>query len=254
MIEVLLRQINGWVYTWFGAEGLVVYQQHPLAYALAMAGSVLVFCSVAVYLGWRGASSLRRRVAETRRALARTLALMRYRAGRRSLALAWEIRRCSRRLRRIAARAVVDRGERRDLLRLLDAFLHADLEQALEQMHSWAALGDGVRLQALQRQLERRTRRWSAAQEEAARSRLEERVARTRQQLAVALQARADRVHLLEGLEEAAAAIRTLEAELVALGSARSQALPLFRAQLADLSEGFRHRREVYLEFQARPG
>ena len=254
MIEVLLRQINGWVYTWFGAEGLVVYQQHPIAYALALAGPVLVLCSVAVYLGRRGAGSLRRRVAQTQRGFARTLALTRYRAGRRSLALTREIRRCSQRLRRIAAQVVGDKDERRELLRLLDSFLATDLEQALEQMYSWAALGDGDRMKALQRQLERRTRRWSAAQEEAARRRLEERVAQTRQQLAVALQARADRVHLLEGLEEAAAAIRTLEAELVALGSARSQALPLFQAQLADLSEGFRHRREVYLEFQARPG
>ena len=144
MIEVLLRQINGWVYIWFGAEGLVAYQQHPLAYALALAASLLVLCCVAVYLGWRGASSLQRRLAQTRRGFTRTLALMRYRAGRRSLALAWEIRRCSRRLRQIAARVVADRGERRELFRVLDTFLHTDLEQALEQMYSWAALGDGT--------------------------------------------------------------------------------------------------------------
>jgi hypothetical protein len=77
-------------------------------------------------------------------------------------------------------------------------------------------------------------------------------VARLRQQLALAQRAAADHERLLGGLEEAAAAIRTLEAELLALDSVRSPALAQFQSHFNALAADLRHQREAHLELRAR--
>lgn len=247
MLDTLLREINGWVYGWFGAEGLGFFQEHPLAYTLGGALIVLALHGLIAYAGWSAA----RRIAET---VGRTGRLLLSRAGRRTLALAAEIRRGRRRLGRAAERAMTDRAERRAMLGMLERFVREDLEAALEQMHAWIAISGEIRVRDLQRGVEQGTRRWSALAEGTDRRALEETLAGKKQQLALAQRAQVDRERLLDSLEEAAAAIRPLEAELVALGEARSQSLPGFRAHLAELSEGFRRQRDVHLEYRAGPG
>lgn len=247
MLDALTREVNGWVYASLGAEGLLRFQEHPLAYSLAASLATAALAGGSAWWGWR-------RLRRWGESLGRWSGLVRSRAGRRALALALEIRRGSRRLRRGLARSVSDAAERRELLRVLDRFVRSELAQSLDALRGWLAIGGAIRVRELERRLEEQTGRWSALPEGEERRAAEQSVARIKQHLALARRAAEDRVLLLEGLEEAAAAIRILEAELLALGTARSPALPLFRAQLDELAAGFRRQRDVHLEYQARPG
>lgn len=220
---------------WAGLIGLA---------AIAGAG---VSALVAAWLVWR-------RVRRTAGFLGRSSVLVRSAAGRRALRLSGEIRRGCKRLRRVIGQTLADRGERRSLESLLERFVREDLETALERMHTWVAIGGAIRVRELERAVEDATSRWSGMADGPPRRALEQSLARMKQQLALARRTADDRERLLSGLEEAAAAIRTLEAELVALGEARSQALPGFREHLGELSEDLRRQRDVHLEFPARPG
>jgi hypothetical protein len=243
MIESLTQLLNGWVYGAFGAEGPVAFQEHPLAYSLGAAGMAVAAALLALAWAW-----FRTRALLT--ASARWGGLMRSRAGRQALRHAADIRAGAKRLRRAIARSVHDPTERRDLWRVLDRFVRAELADTLDALRGWVALGGAIQVKALQRRLDTQTVYWSGLPDGEERKRAERDVAHIRQQLALAQRATADHQRLLSGLEEAAAAIRTLEAELLALGATRSPALPQFSAHLDDLAEDFRRQREVYLEFQ----
>lgn len=246
MIEALTREVNGWVYGSLGAEGLLRFQEHPLVYAAAALLALAALAGGTAWWSWR-------RLREGTEALGRWSALVRSRAGRRALALAAEIRREARRLRRAIAHCVTDGGERQELLRVLERFVRGELAQSLDALRGWLAIGGAIRVRDLERRLEEETGRWSTLPECSERRAAEKAVARIKQQLALARRATEDHRRLLDGLEETAAAIRTLEAELLALDSARSPALPLFHAHLDDLAEGFRRQRDLHLEYQARP-
>jgi hypothetical protein len=245
MIEAVARELNGWVFGLFGAEGLLWYREHPLAYTLA----VLL---VAMALSGGGAWWCWRRARRGAAAFGRWSRLVRSRAGRRALTLAREIRGGSRRLKRAIGLGAADPAERREMLRVLERFVRGELAQSLDALQGWLAIGGAIRVRELERRLEEETQRWSVLPADSARGEAEQSLARIKQQLALARRATEDHRLLLQGLEEAAAAIRTLEAELLALGTARLPVLPTFRAQLDDLAESFRQQRAVHLEYPAR--
>jgi len=247
MLDAVLRQVNGLVYGAFGGEALVAYQVHPLGYLL---GASLLLCVLASGGVWLGGRWTRRQL----RRMGRWGALIPRREGRLALLRASEIRRGCRRLRAAVERATLDPRERRETLMLLSRFASVELDQTLETLRGWLGLGATIPSRALQRRLDEETRRWSGLAPGEERSRAEELVARLRQQLALAAQAQADRARLLEGLDAAAAALRTLEAELLSLGQVRAQVLPLFRSRLDELADGFRQQRLTHLEYSIRPG
>jgi hypothetical protein len=246
MLDAVLRQINGLVYSAFGGEVLAAYQRHPFGYLLGAAFLLLVIALGAVWLGSRW---IRRQL----RRLGRRGALTLSREGRLALSRAAEIRRGCHRLRDTVERAALDPRERRDTLLLLSRFASVELDQTLETLRGWLRLDATIPSRNLQSRLDEETRRWSGLAPGEERSRAEESIARIRQQLALAGQAQADRARLLEGLEAAAAALRTLEAELLSLGHVRTQVVPLFRSRLDELAEGFRQQRLTHLEYRIRP-
>lgn len=245
MPAALTQQLNGWIYGAFGAEGLATFQEHPLAY---LGGAAL---AVALVVALAAAWSLRR-ARSTWAGVTRWGGLVRSRAGRRALRLAAEIRAGARRLRRAILHGVHDPAERRELLRVLERFARQELSATLDTLRAWSAIGGSTDVKTLQRQLDAKAAQWSRMPDGPERRLAEQDVARLRQRLALAQHAAADRERLMGGLEEAAAAIRSLEAELLALGSARSPALPQFRTHLNALAEDFRHQREAHIELQAR--
>jgi hypothetical protein len=247
MLDAVLRQINGVVYGALGAEGLVAYQLHSFGYSLGAAVFLILLGLLTVWLCWRW---IRRRL----RSVSRWGVLTLRRDGRQALARAAEIRRGCRRLRRGIEQAALDPRERRETIQVLTRFVAIELEQTLDALRGWLALGARIPSRDLERRLDEAMRGWSKLAPGPERSSAEERIARLRQQLALAGQTRQQRALVLTGLDAAAAALRTLEAELLSLGQVRAQALPVFRSQLGELADGFRQQRLTHLEYQVRPG
>ena len=247
MLERWVRDLLGVFEDWLPVE-LVETLGDNAEWTLAVSAGLAA--ATALGVAW----ALWKRMRRTAGTLGRASGLVRHATGRNALRLAAEIRRGSRRLRRVLPRTVEDPAERSALQELLARFVDEELETALERMLSWVAIGGEIRVRELERAVNEELGRWSELPDGAERSSLEQSLARKKQQLALAQQTERDRARLLTGLEEAAAAIRTLEAELVALGDARTQALPGFREHMGEISEELRRQRDVHLEFPVRPG
>jgi hypothetical protein len=230
MVESWIRWWNGLVYSWFGADGLVLFSAHPLLFSLgAIAAAALLAVLLLAWALWRY-RRLRRRVGLT-------LALLATPQGRRCLRWAREIRRGGARLRHSVRRELSDRGERRELLGLLERFTRSELEIVLEQARALIARSDEQGEGRLREALEGQTRRWSMLGEGSEREALQEAIANTRHRLARTSQANEECRRHCRGLAEAAEAVSALEMELTGLRLARTRALPEFHAQLHRVTE-----------------
>lgn len=243
-MEALLRWLNGWVYTLFGADGLVVFSAHPLLYSL---GALALLLAAASATAWW----LSRRVRALTDSLRLALALALTPEGRRCLALARQIRRGGSRLRHALREGIEDRTERRTLLRTLERFTRSELRLVLEHAVLLIARADDRREGRLRAELERLTQAWGAASGDSQRERLQQAVADARQRLARAAEACAARDRHVQGLEEAAGAVQALEEELRALRLARTQTLPEFRDRLAAAAGQLSDLRRAYGELDA---
>ena len=178
------------------------------------------------------------------------------RKGRRALALARGIRGGGANLRRSIRSEIHSKAERRALLTLLERFTRYDLEDVLEQCRILIAVGDDRKEATLREELERKTLSWSEAPDTAEtgaggiRERLQEDVATVRQRLARVSHANRERERALEGLEEAAAAVRSLEEELAGLKLARSKTLPEFRDQLNHVARQLGYLKAAHRELE----
>ena len=176
------------------------------------------------------------------------LALMSSGAGRRCLRLAREIRgRCGW-LRHTIRREVTVRAERQSLTRRLERFTGIELPLVLESARVFISQADDRGEAALRAALEAQTRRWSENPDSAAREQGLEAIAKTRQSLAKVSLANRERDRLLAGLEEAAGALRELEAGFAGLRVARERVLPDLREHLEDLTRQLSYLRSAHQE------
>lgn len=242
-MQELLRWLNGWVYALFGADGLVAFSAHPLLYAAGAAALAL-----AIVLG--GAWWLSRRFAALRARVRLALALALSADGRRCLRLARQIRGGAVRLRHAIRTEIRERGERRELLRVLERFAHGELHGVLEHALRLIRQADDREAEALRLRLERQTRAWGAAASEGEREALQRDIAETRHHLAQARAAVDARDAHLRGLEEAAGAVQALESQLGELHLTRSRALPEFRDHLSAAAHQLSHLSAAYRELQ----
>lgn len=261
MADQWVQWINGLVDSLFGADGLALFNAHPWVYSLAAAGMLTAAGTLGVLWVWM-------RMRRMGRGMRRALALLGTRKGRRALALARGIREGGSNLRQAIRSEIRSKAERRDLLDLLDRFTRFDLEDVLEQCRVLIAVGDDRREAALRGELERKTRAWAEAPDAAEapdtpeapggkkagaggiRERLQEDIANLRQRLARVSQANQERERALGGLEEAAAAVRSLEEELAGLKLARSKALPEFRDRLNDVARQLGYLKAAHRELE----
>ncbi len=249
-----LDAIGDLVYSLFGAEGQLFFQEYATFFVLgalalaAAAGALLLRLLLRLLLGFLLGAALRKG-----REAVMDFPLLRSRDGRRALRLAREIRRGSRRLRRILGSAGSEGRENRALLELLERFARKDLPDALAQAHSFVATGGAGAAAALEKLLARQEQAWAETADGERRNRLEREIAETRQRLLQARQSNDQRAALLKGLEEAALALRTLELEMASLGAARSSALGDLRDRLNETAEGLHHQREVHEELRRGP-
>lgn len=267
MADQWVQWINGLVDSLFGADGLALFNAHPWVYSLAAAGMLTAAGTLGVLWVWM-------RMRRMGRGMRRALALLGTRKGRRALALARGIREGGSNLRQAIRSEIRSKAERRDLLDLLDRFTRFDLEDVLEQCRVLIAVGDDRREAALRGELERKTRAWAEAPDTAEapdaaeapktaetkgakkagaggiRERLQEDIANLRQRLARVSQANQERERALVGLEEAAAAVRSLEEELAGLKLARSKALPEFRDRLNDVARQLGYLKAAHRELE----
>lgn len=246
MLAEWLHWIDGWVYAWFGREGLAAFSALPLLYILLALAFVLTTGLLLLLWGlWR-----LRRLGE---GLRRSLAMVLRTDGRRCLWLAHEIRASGKRLRRSVRQGIEERAERRDLLQLLERFTRSELEAVLDQACLLIASSDDRAERRLGEALERQTRRWAGMADGAERESLQEAIAATRQALARIAHINTERRQLVQRLEEAAAAVRSLESELASLSLARHRVLPEFRDQLSAVSQRLAYLRAAHDELQAPP-
>lgn len=176
------------------------------------------------------------------------LALVPSGAGRQCLRLAREIRgRCGW-LRHTIRREVADRAERLTLTRRLERFTAVELPSVLETARVFISQADDRGEAALRAALEAQTRRWSENPDSGVREQELEAIAKTRQSLAKVTQANRERDRLLGGLEEAAGALRELEAEFAGLRVAREQVLPNLREHLEDLTRQLSYLKSAHRE------
>lgn len=176
------------------------------------------------------------------------LALVSSGAGRRCLRLAREIRgRCGW-LRHTIRREVADRAERQALTRRLERFTAIELPSVLENARVFISQADDRREAVLRAALEAKTRRWSENPDAGAREGELEAIAHTRQNLAKVSHANRERDRLLGGLEEAAGALRELEAEFAGLRIARERALPDLKEHLEDLTRQLSYLKSAHRE------
>lgn len=255
MADQWIQWINGLVNSLFGPDGLVLFNAHPWLYSLAAAGTLTALGSLGVLWAWM-------RMRRMGRGMRRALALLGTRKGRRALALARGIRGGGANLRQSIRSEIRSKTERRALLTLLDRFTRYDLEDVLEQCRILIAVGDDRKEATLREELERKTRSWSEAPDTAEapaaaqarqggiRERLQEDVATVRQRLARVSLANRERDRALEGLEEAAAAVRSLEEELAGLKLARSKTLPEFRDQLNHVARQLGYLKAAHRELE----
>ncbi len=258
MADQWIQWITGLVDSLFGADGLVLFNAHPWLYSLAAAGIPTAVGTLGVLWVWM-------RMRRMGRGMRRALALLGTRKGRRALALARGIRGGGSNLRQAIRSEIRSKAERRALLDLLERFTRFDLEDVLEQCRVLIAVGDDRKEAALRGELERKTRAWALAPDTAEapdasdaaeageggiRERLQEDVANLRQRLARVSQANQERERALLGLEEAAAAVRSLEEELAGLKLARSKALPEFRDHLNDVARQLGYLKTAHRELE----
>ena len=241
-----LDAIGDVVYSLFGAKGQLLFQEHTGLILIALLGGAALLGAVLLRL-------VLGRARRTWREVAGDLPLLRSRHGRRVLGLAREIRRGSRRLRRVLLTMESEPGEHRGLAQLLEKFTQRELPQALARAHSFIETGGERLASSLEKGLARQEAAWAGAPDGEGRKKMEQEIAETRQRLLQARQSNAQRARLLQGLEEAALALRTLELEAASLGAARSRALDDLRDHLNDVAEGLQAQRQVHAEFQERP-
>jgi hypothetical protein len=246
MVQELTRWINGLVYSLFGVEGLVRFSGHPVVYG----GLVLGLLAVAalVLLSWAN-----RQVRSVLHALRRTFALGLSGKGRHCLRLAREIRTGCARLSRTVRSGIAERGERRSLLGLLRHFVREDLEVVLDQVRVAITLSDDRLERSLKASLEAQTRRWAESRQPQEREGLQASIAEIRHRLARVSRVNGERDRLVRGLEEVAAALRSLEEELLGLNLVRNRSLPQVRDRLHELANHLGRLKEAYLELESPP-
>lgn len=215
--------------------------EHPwLGYLILLIPAALVAGALAIW----GVRRARRFVHQWRVALA----LVSSGAGRRCLRLAREIRgRCGW-LRHTIRREVEDRAERLALTRRLERFTAVELPSLLETARVFISQADDRGETALRAALEAKTRRWSENPDSGAREQELEAIAHARQNLAKVSHANRERDRLLAGLEEAAGALRELEAEFAGLRVARDRVLPDLREHLEDLTRQLSYLKSAHRE------
>ena len=248
-----LDAIGDLVYSLFGAGGQLLFQEYALFFMLgalalaAGAGVLLLRLLFGFLLGFLLGAALRKG-----REAVMDFPLLGSRDGRRVLRLARQIRRGSRRLRRLLVSADSGGQENRALLGLLERFARKDLPEALAQAHSFIEPGGAGAAAALEKTRARQEQAWAEMADGERRNRLEREIAETRQRLLQARQSNDQRAALLKGLEEAALALRTLEVEMASLEAARSSTLSDLRDRLNETAEGLHHQREVHEELRKR--
>lgn len=233
-----LRELQGLVQSLFSGPGggspdlwhLAALAGELLAGALALV--TLFFAVRTARRIWRGGR--------------RDLGLLKSSQGRKVLLRAREIRAGRRRLDRAISRGGGDRGEARALRSLLGRFVEKDLPETTERALSFAAAGGEHLAAVLTTTLARQRRQWNDAPDAQARENLNKQIAATRHRLAQVENANANLARLLEGLDDAASALRLLEIEMASLEEVRSPALEDVREQLADMAEGLRYQREAH--------
>jgi hypothetical protein len=237
--------IGDLVYSLFGAEGQILFREYSTLVVLVglavVAGAAFFLLLLALRVarsGWQQAVG--------------DLPLLLSGDGRRALQLAREIRRGSKRLRRMLLTMEEDAREHPELPGVLERFVRRQLPEALAQIHSFIETGGTRPASALERLLAKQERTWAEAADDRAREQMERAIAETRQRLLQVRQSNTQRAHLLHSLEEAALALRTLELEMASLGATRSQAMSDLRDQLADVAEGLHHQQQVHAEFRER--
>lgn len=229
LIDVFLRFFGG-------VPSLIA--GHP--WAIALVPAVIITGVLAIW----GVRRVRRFVHQWRVALA----LLPSGAGRRCLRLAREIRgRCGW-LRHTIRREVDDRAERLSLNRRLERFTAIELPSVLETARVFISQADDREEAVLRATLEGQTRRWSENPDSAGREQELEAVAKTRQRLAKVSHANRERDRLLAGLEEAAGALRELEAEFAGLRIAREPVASGLKEHLEDLTRQLSYLRSAHRE------
>jgi len=242
-LQPWMDAVGDLVYSLFGVDAQLFFQEY---------GTVFLVVAAALVLGAAGLMALLAlRVARRGwRSLVGDLPLWRTRDGRQALRLAREIRRGSRRLRRILLTMEAEAREHAGLLGLVERFTRRQLPETLAQLQTFIETGGARRTAALARTLAGQEREWAEAGEAERRKTMERAIAGTRQRLLQARHADAERSRLLDGLQEAALALRTLEVELASLGATRSEAIRDLRTQLGDVADGLRHQRQAHAELQ----
>ncbi|MEE8433189.1 MAG: hypothetical protein V3S64_00240 [bacterium] len=232
--------LNGVISRLFGGAASLIAEHPWLIYLILLIPAAIVSGALAIW----GVRRVRRFVHHWRVALA----LVPSGAGRRCLRLAREIRgRCGW-LRHTIRREVADRAERQSLTRHLERFTAVELPSVLETARVFISQADDRGEAALRAALEAQTRRWSENPDSGAREQELEAIAKTRQSLAKVSQANRERDRLLGGLEEAAGALRELEAEFAGLRIARERVLPDLKEHLEDLTRQLSYLKSAHRE------
>ncbi len=240
-----LRGIEAWLQHLLGGEGFPLYREYPTLFWLAGAAIALIGGVTAAVVALR---FLRRSVAD----FDRDLSLLYSRDGRKGLRLARDIRRGSRRVQRLLVAAGGGRRENQALIDLLENFTARELPETLAQARTFSEMGGPHLARRLEKELARQQGEWSALPDGKARDHLQKRIATAKQKLAQIRHADLGRARLLEGLEEAALALRALEVEMASLEATRSESVSGLRDRLTEMAEGLHHQREAHRTLKRR--